>query len=90
MSKKRARSGWVDMLELSPMDTIMAATRPGGEIMGMGDRLGQVRAGYLADRLLVDGDPLENIAILQQRDRFKAIMKDGVFWKSPGRGIVRA
>lgn len=81
---------FVDMLELSPMDAILAATRLGGEIMGKGDRLGQVRPGYLADLLLVDGDPLENVAILQQRDRLKAIMKDGVFWKSPGRGIVGA
>lgn len=79
-----------DMLNFSPMDAIMAATRLGGEIMGMGDRVGQVRPGYLADLLLVDGDPLENVAILQQRDRLKAIMKDGAFWKSPGSGIVGA
>ena len=44
--------------------------------------------GYLADLLLVDGDPLEDVAILQQRDRLKAIMKDGVFWKSPGLDIL--
>ena len=78
---------FVDMLEFSPMDAIMAATRLGAEIMGLGDRLGQVRPGYLADLLLVDGDPLKDVVILQQRDRLKAIMKDGVFWKSPGRGI---
>ena len=78
---------FVDMLEFSPMDAIMAATRLGAQIMGLGDRLGQVRPGYLADLLLVDGDPLTDVVILQQRDRLKAIMKDGVFWKSPGRGI---
>jgi len=78
---------FVDMLEFSPMDAIMAATRLGAQIMGLGDRLGQVRPGYLADLLLVDGDPLKDVVILQQRDRLKAIMKDGVFWKSPGRGI---
>ena len=81
---------FVDMLGFSPMDAILAATRLGGEIMGMGERLGQVRPGYLADLLLVDGDPLEDVAILQQRDRFTAIMKDGVFWKSPERAIVQA
>jgi len=81
---------FVDMLEFSPMDAIMAATRLGGEIMGMGDQLGQVRPGYLADLLLVDGDPLEEVGILLQRNRLKAIMKDGVFWKSPGTGIVGA
>ncbi len=81
---------FVDMLEFSPMDAIMAATRLGGEIMGMGDRLGQVRPGYLADLLLVDGDPLGNVEILQQRDRLTAIMKDGTFWKSPGSGFAEA
>jgi imidazolonepropionase-like amidohydrolase len=81
---------FVDMLEFSPMDAIMAATRLGGEIMGLGDRLGQVRPGYLADLLLIDGDPLKDVAILQQRDRLRAIMKDGVFWKLPGCGIVGA
>jgi len=74
---------FVNLLGFSPMDAIVAATRFGGEIMGMGDRIGQVRAGYLADLLLVDGDPLADVAILQQRGRFDAIMKDGVFWKSP-------
>ena len=79
---------FVDMLGFSPMDAILAATRLGGEIMGMGECLGQVRPGYVADLLLVDGNPLHDITILQQRDCLKAIMKDGVFWKSPGRDIV--
>ena len=37
----------------------------GGEIMGMPDELGQVREGYLADLLLVDGDPLADLALLR-------------------------
>jgi imidazolonepropionase-like amidohydrolase len=80
---------FVDLLGFSPMDAILAATRLGGQIMGMGDRLGQVRPGYVADLLLVDGDPLQDVAILQQGGRLKAIMKDGVFWKSPASAIVR-
>lgn len=81
---------FVDLLGFSPMDAILAATRLGGEIMGMRDRLGQLRPGYLADLLLVEGDPLEDVAILQKRESFRAIMKDGVFWKAPGSGIVQA
>ena len=81
---------FVDLLGFSPMDAILAATRLGGEIMGMGDRLGQLRPGYLADLLLVGGDPLDDVAILQKRESFRAIMKDGVFWKAPGTGIVQA
>ncbi len=74
---------FVDMLGFSPMDAILAATRLGGQIMGMGDRLGQVRPGYLADLLLVGGDPLEDVSVLQESDRFRAIMKDGAFWNRP-------
>jgi imidazolonepropionase-like amidohydrolase len=52
--------------------------------MMRGGELGQVREGYLADLLLVDGDPLANIAILQDPARLLAIMKDGTFHKEPG------
>ena len=51
------------------METLVAATRLGGEIMGLPGELGQVKAGYLADLLLVDGDPLADIAVLQDRTR---------------------
>ncbi len=74
---------FVDMLEFSPMDAIVAATRLGGEIMGMGERLGQIRPGYLADLLLVDGDPLADVGILQRRENLRVIMKNGEFWKAP-------
>ena len=74
---------FVNLLGFTPMEAIMAATRLGGEIMGMGDRIGQVRAGYLADLLLVDGDPLASVAILQDRQKLRAIMKNGEFRKEP-------
>ena len=41
------------------------------------------RKGYLADLLLVDGDPIANIRMLQEKDRLLAIMKDGKFHKRP-------
>jgi imidazolonepropionase-like amidohydrolase len=49
----------------------------------MGHELGQVREGFLADLLLVDGDPLADLRILEDRDRLLAIMKDGAFHKRP-------
>jgi imidazolonepropionase-like amidohydrolase len=42
-----------------------------------------VKAGALADLLLVDGDPLADIGILQDRDALRMIMKDGVLHKAP-------
>jgi imidazolonepropionase-like amidohydrolase len=74
---------FVKLLDYAPMDAIMAATKLGGEIMGMGNELGQIKAGYLADLLLVDGNPLADVSILRDRNRLSAIMKDGVFHKEP-------
>ena len=47
------------------------------------DELGQIKEGYLADLLLVDGDPIANVRILQEHNRLLAIMKDGKFHKKP-------
>ena len=74
---------FVDMIGMSPMEAILAGTKFGGQIMGMGNELGQIREGWLADMLLVDGDPLANIRILQDNSRILAIMKDGQFHKAP-------
>jgi imidazolonepropionase-like amidohydrolase len=80
-----ARDLWlfVKILGFSPMDTLVAATRLGGELMGKPGELGVVTAGALADLLLVDGDPLANIEVLQDRDALRMIMKDGALHKAP-------
>ena len=74
---------FVDVLGFTPAETLVAATRLGGEIMGMADELGQIKAGYLADLLLVDGNPLEDIKLLQNQDALLVIMKDGRLHKQP-------
>lgn len=74
---------FVDLLGFTPMEAIVGATQWGGQIMGMSDELGLLRPGYLADLLLVDGDPLANLRVLEDRARLLAIMKDGMFHKAP-------
>ena len=74
---------FVDMLGMSPTEVLVSVTRYGGEIMGRPGELGQVKPGYLADLLLVDGDPVANIRILQDRNRILAVMKDGEFYRAP-------
>ena len=64
-------------------EALSAATKLGGELMGMGEELGQIQAGFLADLLLVDGDPVADVTILQDRQRLRGIMKDGRFYKDP-------
>ncbi len=81
---------FVKLLGCTPMEAIVAATKMGGELMGLPGELGIVREGSLADLLLVDGDPLADVAILQDADRLTAIMKDGSFHKPPAARPARA
>jgi imidazolonepropionase-like amidohydrolase len=74
---------FVRYFDYTPAEVLHAATQLGGEIMGMANELGLIRAGYLADLLLVEGDPLRNIAVMQDKANFRAIMKDGRFHKAP-------
>jgi imidazolonepropionase-like amidohydrolase len=62
----------------SASEALQAATRTGGEIMKRGHELGQIKPGFLADLLLVDGDPLQDVRVLQDRKRLALIMKGGV------------
>jgi imidazolonepropionase-like amidohydrolase len=74
---------FVKYLGFTPAEAIRSATLYGGQIMMRAHELGQVKEGHLADLLLIDGDPLANIAILRDPKRILAVMKDGVFAKSP-------
>ncbi|MER9955263.1 amidohydrolase family protein [Mesorhizobium australicum] len=74
---------FVNLFGFTPMEAIVAATKYGGEIMGMGHELGLIREGYLADLLVVDGDPLADVRLLQDNARLVAIMQDGRFHKMP-------
>lgn len=69
----------------TPMEALLTMTKHGGAAMDLPDELGQVREGFLADLLLVAGDPLEDLSVLLEHDRILAVMKDGVFHKPPPR-----
>ncbi len=78
---------FVNHIGFSPAETLMMATKWGGECFagtGKPAELGEVKKGYLADLVLVDGDPLVDISLLQDRDNFLMIMKDGAYHKPPG------
>jgi len=49
--------------------------------MGLGHEGGLVREGFLADLLLVDGDPVADVDILRHANRLVAIVKGGAVWK---------
>ena len=80
--QRRDIQNFVRYLGFTPMEALLAATKYGAEIMMMGNELGHDREGYLADLLLIDGDPLANVTILQD-PAILAVMKDGRFHKEP-------
>ena len=74
---------FVKLFGYTPAEALRAATQLGGELMNM--PVGQVRPGYLADLLLVDGDPTRDTRVLEDKRKLLAVMKDGRFHKSPPR-----
>ena len=69
---------FVHYVGFSPLETIRCATRTGAEILGRADEIGTLAAGKLADVLVVDGDVLADIGVLEDRSRILAVMQGGV------------
>ncbi|MES2260920.1 MAG: amidohydrolase family protein [Pseudomonadota bacterium] len=72
---------FVRLFGFSPCEALMAATKWGGQLMDL--QVGLVTPGYLADLLLVDGDPSADVTVLQDRNRLLMIMQDGKYHKWP-------
>jgi len=63
---------------MTPLQAIQAATINSAHLLQQQTTLGQIKAGYLADIIAVDGNPLENISLLEN---VSFVMKDGVIYK---------
>lgn len=61
----------------TPMQAIEAATRVGAECLGLQQEIGTLEEGKLADFIIVDGNPLEDIRILQEENRILQVFKAG-------------
>lgn len=63
---------------MTPMQAIVAGTRNSALALGpRGSDLGTLEKGKLADLIVVDGDPLKDIKVLQNQERLKIVMKGG-------------
>jgi imidazolonepropionase-like amidohydrolase len=62
---------------LTPMQAIQAATGWAAECLGLEQELGTLEKGKRADLVVVDGDPLADVKILQDPQRIKLVIKDG-------------
>lgn len=69
---------------LSPLEQIRGATTVAAEVLRMEGRLGVIAPGALADMLVVDGNPLEDLSVLHrgQGEGLTAIIRDGAFVKN--------
>jgi imidazolonepropionase-like amidohydrolase len=74
----RELSFFVNYVGFTALETIKCATKHGAEILGRGQELGTLERGKLADVLVVDGDVVKDISILEDRSRFIAVMQGGI------------
>ncbi|MEX1369057.1 MAG: amidohydrolase family protein [Nannocystaceae bacterium] len=66
-------------LGMSPMDAIVAGTSRAAELLGLSN-VGRIRAGALADLVVVDGDPLQDVTVLE---RPSMVIKGGTIHRPP-------
>ena len=62
---------------MTPMQALMAATGWAAECCGIEKDVGTVEKGKVGDLVAVDGDPLRDITLLQDKGRIKLVMKGG-------------
>ena len=68
---------YVKYLGFTPMEAIVAATKLNAITVGLADQIGTIEPGTLADVLVVDGDPLADISVLQDLRKILVVMKAG-------------
>jgi len=82
MHRYQSREFIIRAEAMSPFDIIRSATTVNAELLNHPGELGVVAAGARADLIVIDGDPLADISLLDgQGEHLTYIMKDGVFYK---------
>lgn len=71
-------SFFVNYVGFTTEETLRCATKTGAEIMGRDKEIGTLEVGKLADVLIVDGDVLADIRLLENRERFIAVVQGGI------------
>lgn len=62
---------------MTPMEALVASTYTGSKALGISDSVGTISKGKMADLVIVDGNPLKDIRILQHKDRILGVFKEG-------------
>jgi imidazolonepropionase-like amidohydrolase len=83
MQVYKARELELQARVMGPMNAIVASTKINAEIIGCDKLVGTLEAGKMADLIVVDGDPIKDIRVLQRfSDKIHVIMKGGEFYKN--------
>lgn len=67
----------VDILGMTPLEAITSGTKYGAEACGLGEKLGTIEKGKLANILVLKEDPTDDIDILLDNQNIKYIIKEG-------------
>lgn len=62
---------------LGAHEAILSATRTNAKLFGLADQIGTLEVGKLADLIVVDGQPLADVAVLQDAGKMRLVMRDG-------------
>jgi len=83
MHRYQSREFVIRAEAMAPFDIIRSATIVNAELLNRTGELGIVTPGARADLIVVDGDPLADISLLDgQGENLTHVMKDGVFYKT--------
>ena len=72
----------VNDVGLTPMEAIVSGTKISAEAMGLGEEIGTIETGKLADLIVVDGNPAEDIAVLLNTNNIKQVYVGGKCYKN--------
>ncbi len=78
---------FVSFVGLKPLDVLKCATRTGAEILGRAHEIGTLEPGKLGDVLVVEGDVVADISILQDQSKLIAVLQSGIVKSRRGQSI---
>ena len=76
MARPRARTA-DELRRADPLEAIQAGTSHGALMLGLDGQIGVVAEGMIADLIIVDGDPVADITVLQRRECIQTVIQNG-------------
>jgi len=81
--------GYLVDMGLSPMEAIQVSTLNAARLLRLDHMIGSLEPGKLADFVVIDGNPLEDIKVLQKKDAMHSVVLNGEFIRRGGAVVAR-